>query len=355
MNISQVLRGHGIGVGKKSTGNAVAGDLLSGKTATTAAGDITGTMVDRGAVTLTPGASTVAIAQGYHNGSGVVSAVSNLSAGNIKATATVGGVAGTFSSDATVSAGDMKSGITGYKNGAIVTGTMPVKSADYGAPSSGADGRIYITPDAAYHNGTARVYADDADFTPKSFLDNKNIYGLQGSIPLKTNVNGDGGPNWHLATDVSPVSGTGVFLRKWNPADPSTAMAFAGDCWLEAADADFVESNIRSGISLFGLPGSLVPGAPNAKGVISSSSSGIVTVTGLSFAPKVIVIYKDGASGTSPLGIYTVAGHMSSSATSLTYDNGSLYNNKFTSVTSSGFTWDCTIAASFNFQWVAYG
>ena len=294
MNIVQVLRGHGVGVGKKSTGNAVAADLLSGKTATTAAGDVTGTMVDRSLAdvsansfdgTLVNGYIHIKPKTGYYDQASANSLTifsSFFTTSNIKAGSTVFGKTGTFTSDATVAAGDMKNGITGYNNGSKITGTMPIRSGD-------------------------------------------------------------------TAALASSVSGTTLKLRA------SDGYRDGVSDYVTITDADFISSNIRNGTDVLGITGSLVPGAPNAKGVIASNSSGIVTVSGLAFAPKVIVIYKDGTSGTSPLGIYTAAGHMTSSATSLTYDNGSLYTNKFTSVTGSGFTWDCTIAAAFNFQWIAYG
>lgn len=58
--------------GEGGSGNATASDLLSGKTASTDAGEITGTMINRGAVTITPSTSDQTIPSGYHNGSGVV-------------------------------------------------------------------------------------------------------------------------------------------------------------------------------------------------------------------------------------------------------------------------------------------
>lgn len=64
--------------GTMPTGDAVVGDVLSGKTFSNAnAVGLTGTMVNRGAVsqTIQPGGSYT-IPAGYHNGSGVVSASS---------------------------------------------------------------------------------------------------------------------------------------------------------------------------------------------------------------------------------------------------------------------------------------
>ena len=85
--------------GEGPTGNATASDLLSGKTASTDAGEITGTMPNRGAVsnTITTQGGSYTIPSGYHNGSGIITAsFSNLSADNVKKGVNIGGVVGTY-------------------------------------------------------------------------------------------------------------------------------------------------------------------------------------------------------------------------------------------------------------------
>lgn len=54
--------------GEGGAGDALASDLLSGKKATTDAGDIVGTMPNRGAPTITPNTSDQSIPQGYYSG-----------------------------------------------------------------------------------------------------------------------------------------------------------------------------------------------------------------------------------------------------------------------------------------------
>lgn len=84
--------------GEGGSGNASASDLLSGKTASVDAGDIVGTMVNRGAInqTITTQNGQSTIPMGYHNGTGKVTAnITNLVAGNIKKGVNVGGVVGT--------------------------------------------------------------------------------------------------------------------------------------------------------------------------------------------------------------------------------------------------------------------
>lgn len=87
--------------GESSYGDAVAADLLAGKTALSGGNEITGTMTNRGEVDtdITTKAQVVTIAAGYHNGSGTVqisaAEQAKVIAGNIKSGVTLLGVAGT--------------------------------------------------------------------------------------------------------------------------------------------------------------------------------------------------------------------------------------------------------------------
>lgn len=83
--------------GEGGSGTAIASEILATKTATTDAGDITGTMTNNGAVTITPGTSQQTIAAGYHNGSGYVAGDADLVAANIKTGVSIFGVTGTLS------------------------------------------------------------------------------------------------------------------------------------------------------------------------------------------------------------------------------------------------------------------
>jgi len=98
--------------GAAATGDAVAADVLTGKTFSngTSSG-IAGGMANNGAVTITPGTTAQTIAAGYHNGSGTVATDANLLAANIVSGKTIFGVAGSASA-ATVPAAVPKTGQT---------------------------------------------------------------------------------------------------------------------------------------------------------------------------------------------------------------------------------------------------
>lgn len=254
----------------------------------------------------------------------------------------------------TAVAGDVLAGKTFTNDNGDAVGTMSNRSGEYAALAytpytpPGNNPRLYLkAPDGFYPgtydgtnwNGVGNVWAEDADFVAGNIKANINLFGVNGTftsdgtattgdiisgkrayvngaaldgvVPLKTSTNGDGGTNWHLATEVAGIAGTGVFLRKW-PIDGSLAMAFKGDCWLEAFDTDFIASNIRNGTSLFGLTGTLIEGTPYATGSATSATTSEafvdgnggsttylyypVTVSGLTFTPSLIVLTRSSSS-----------------------------------------------------------
>lgn len=125
--------------GEGGSGNATASDLLSGKTASTDAGDILGTMPNRGAVTITPSNIDQAIVSGYHSGAGKVLAVP-VPAANVLTGTVIAGTAG----------------------------TMPNRGAVNATISS--EGGQYTIP-AGYHNGVGKVTADYLAGVPLSALE----------------------------------------------------------------------------------------------------------------------------------------------------------------------------------------
>lgn len=127
-----------------NAGTAAVGDVLTGKSFTSAAGlGATGTMPNNGAVTLTPTTSDQAIAAGYHDGTGKCAGDADLVAGNIKSGVNLFGVTGT------VSAGGLqKTGQTICYNtaGSVIT-----------CAGTGHDGEL--------QKGAARSFTDNGDGT----------------------------------------------------------------------------------------------------------------------------------------------------------------------------------------------
>ena len=131
-----------------SDASAAASQILSGSTAYVNGSKITGTMVDRGAVTITPSTSDQAIPAGYHNGSGYVAAGNPLITGQGSASAIC---------NEDITAGDMVSVRRYYSF------DSPSALAALTAPSFGAN-TVSFTPDGIYlavasRNGSSNMIA----------------------------------------------------------------------------------------------------------------------------------------------------------------------------------------------------
>jgi hypothetical protein len=120
-------------------GDATASQILTGKTAWVKGKKVTGTMANRGAVSQTLNAGgSYTIPEGYHNGSGKVTATSLAS-----------------QTSGTATASQILTGKTAWVNGNKVTGTM----VNQGAKSTTLNAGGSYTIPAGYHNGSGKVTA----------------------------------------------------------------------------------------------------------------------------------------------------------------------------------------------------
>ena len=110
--------------------NAVASDIISGKTAYVNGNKVTGNIATRtGTISISnPSISgnnlvTPTIPSGYYNNAKISFNRNNLYPESIKAGTNLYGVVGTFTNDATATAGDIASGKTAYVRGQKITGT----------------------------------------------------------------------------------------------------------------------------------------------------------------------------------------------------------------------------------------
>ncbi len=176
----------------RATGNADRSEVLSGRTFSNAsANGLTGTMPNRGAVaaTLTNQGQQYTVPQGYHNGQGKVTAnIANLNAGNVRSGATVGGVAGTFSSFTNgAAANQILTGRSAAVNGNVVNGTMPNLGGNQPAQAVRARNNtiLGLRPQQAgyYPAGTGNwLEWDEPNWKPENIRDGVSMFGKVGSV-----------------------------------------------------------------------------------------------------------------------------------------------------------------------------
>lgn len=209
-------------------GDAVAANVLAGKTFSSDDDTgLTGTMVNRGSVgtvNLTTEGAEYTIPAGYHNGLGKVKAViAGLIASVIKAGTTVGGIVGTFTSDATAAAGDLLSGKKAYVNGNLVTGNIPViGNAHITAPQRTAGvlsgdtpgvNYAYIMPAKGYYDGNNSWARYPEPYLGAQYIKaGATIMGVTGTLTPLDLLPGEN--VWASADNNASVSSTSYQVKK---------------------------------------------------------------------------------------------------------------------------------------------
>lgn len=155
--------------------DATAADVLDGKTIVTSTGEVEGTMPNNGAVSqvLTVSTTSYTVPEGYHDGSGTVSIVTetktatptknsqtiNPSTGKVLSSVTVAAIPAAYQDVTNVdaTAGDVLAGkVIVAADGTEVTGTMPDNAAVSKTLDATTDNQSYTVP-AGYHNGSGAV------------------------------------------------------------------------------------------------------------------------------------------------------------------------------------------------------
>ena len=156
-------------------GDATANQILSGRTAWVKGQKVTGTMPNRGAVTQTLNAGgSYTIPEGYHNGSGKITA-SSLSS----------------QTQANATAAQILSGRTAWVNGNKVTGNMPSRADSSNVTGDTAwhyNNRIYFATDYGYY--PAASYGNFSNVSEKyiSYSSLASVIGLSANKILEGNT-----------------------------------------------------------------------------------------------------------------------------------------------------------------------
>jgi hypothetical protein len=248
----------------RATGDAAVGDVREGKIFSTAAGNNkTGTLTVRAtsAVTVTPSQSAQVLNPGIYDNTITIPAVTFDAAAVLTGTS-IAGKAGTMPNWA---------------------GSNP---AAVGYRKSSIAGRLHVTPPSGRFDGAAETYIDSADFVPANVLAGKSPFGMAGGIPIR---GGEIYTGWRAAT----LGGAAAMSGRMHMVIPLGAYVSgldASNMGIYLDDANFLASNIRNGVTLGGLAGSLVEGKRSAAGTTSivGGSNSTLSISGLSFTPSTI-------------------------------------------------------------------
>lgn len=267
---------------------ATASSIVAGQTAYVNGAKITGTQTAQPAnLTLAPsGTGAVPIPAGVHDGTGKVAQVT-VPAANVKTGTTIAGVAGTMADRGAVT---------------ITPGTTAQAIA------------------AGYHNGSGSVVGDP-ELASGNIRAGVNIFGVQGSGTVVDTVSTSGDASWILSGGSfwgggSLINGTMprrsgyIGIVGWTNNGDSVVEAnlpygyYEGGYQVSIQDTSLTPSNIRSGVSIFGVTGNLSGKTSGSTACTVSPLNGgwyynYIYVSGLGFTPTTVMAY--GGSGT----IYT--------------------------------------------------
>ena len=163
--------------------NAVVLDVLPGKTFYQGGVRRTGTMATKAAETFTPSTVNQTIAADlFLTGIQTIAGSASLVTGNIRAGVSIFGVAGKSSvvetASATILAADILSGKTGFANGALITGTIPSKTAQTFTP-----GTTNQTIAANQFLSGIQTISGSGNLLAANIRAGVNIFGVVGSAP----------------------------------------------------------------------------------------------------------------------------------------------------------------------------
>lgn len=241
--------------GKKAAGDAVAVDVLEGKTFSNKDDvGIDGAMVNNGAMTFNPGTADQTVPEGYHDGSGTVQGDADLLPGNIKSGASIFGIGGTsIEASGTATAGQVLAGQTFSNASGAATGSMTNVGAQTITPGTGAQ-----TITQGYHNGSGSV-AGDAELVTGNIKSGINIFGVAGDSNVVDTSSGDAAAGDLLSgkkawVDGSIVNGSMPTQTLSNTTTVVSAGYYSATD-LAAVDAELDEYGIACGTTIFGITG----------------------------------------------------------------------------------------------------
>ena len=201
-----------------ASGDAVAGDVKSGKKAWVDGAEVTGMIP-----TLTLSDASTVVNAGYYATTNLAQVDTDLATANIKAGMTVFGITGTpavvDTSSGDAVAGDMLLGKTAYVNGSEITGNVPA-----GVNLNGADGSLAITISNGLYSGSKTATAGDTDLVTGNIRSGANIFGVAGDVNVVDTSSGDA-----VASDVKAGKTAFVGGAEVTGTIPTRTLSVAND------------------------------------------------------------------------------------------------------------------------------
>ena len=381
--------------GDTSDATATPNDILEGKTAYGADGKITGTIPSVEGKQIVPkAAGQIAVAGNvYTTGAriipkednfipanirkdvsiwGVVGTLDpgstpapdpNLIPANVKAGVTIDGVTGTFTNDATITADYILDGFSGYANGEKITGNIPSKDAATYTPGT-ADQYI----NANQYLSGAQTIAGDANLTAGNIAQGKEIFGVTGTFTNDADATAESmqlGVSAYVkgqrVVGTAPIQAAKTVTPTTTEQTAVASGSFTTGAVKVAGDANLVAENIKEGVSIFGVTGTLAGGGGGG-GVTTYShldtwqqiSVGNTLTVTMDHQPTVIVFYVSNAmitttqSTASSVTLNTTGNFVATSRA----DNGPSIPRP--TITSTGFTYSYGSGTNCWIKYVAY-
>jgi formylglycine-generating enzyme required for sulfatase activity len=233
-----------------TTGNASAGQMITGYKAWVAGSEVIGTLSNKSLSN-----TTVMMSAGNYSAGNLALIDLDLASANIKSGVTVFGIAGNASvvdtQSANAVAADLLSGTTAWVNGTQITGN--VASLTLSANTSVLSAGSY---------GTDNLATIDTDLSSGNILSGVSIFGVAGLASVVNTASGNAIAAHIKSGRTAYVGGalvTGTLATKTLSATNNIVLAgyySAGN--MQTIETDLVAGNISTGVNIFGVVGTKV-------------------------------------------------------------------------------------------------